>query len=94
MGRVERFRQKRILRQKYLVSLIIFILLLSIGIGAADYSVNNLLGGEKKFNIISINNNKPNVELFFMNQKLVLDTEYVSRDLERLRQCLSRLLGG
>ena len=93
MGRLEKYRQRRILRQKYLFSIIIFVSLLSAGLCAADYSINSLLGGEKGLNLLSIRNSDTSLEMVFMNQKMVFDTEYVNRDLDRIKQKLSELMG-
>ena len=93
MGRVEKFRQLRTVRQKYIISVIIFVTLLTVGIGTADYSINNLIGVDEGLGIFSVNNNNSKVELVFMNQKLKFDLEYVNNDLEKLRQLLAGIFG-
>lgn len=89
MGRVEKFRQLRNLRQKYVISILVFITLLTVGIFTADYSVNNLIGTERGLKIFNMSSSNNIFELVFMNQKIRFDLEYVNNDLEKLRQLLA-----
>lgn len=93
MGRVERFRQLRLIRQRYFYSIMVFVIILTLGICAADYSVNNLLGGRKGLGFISLDNYGTYIEVGFMNQKVKIDTEYVNKDLDRIKQQAARLFG-
>lgn len=93
MGRVEKFKELRNLRNKYLFSVFLFLLLLTAGICTADYSINGLMGGQRGLDIIVFKNNNSYLEIKFMNQKIYLNTQYVSRDLDRLRQEVKKLLG-
>lgn len=93
MGRVEKYRQLRALRQKYFFSIVIFFTLFTAGFCAADCSVNSLMDGQKGLNFFTLNNYGSYIEVVFMNKKIDIDTEYVNKDLNRLRQQASRILG-
>ena len=86
MGRVEKFRQKRTLRKKYMIAVVVFITLLTAGFYTADYSVSNLTGMDRGLKIFNIINTNDRVQFVFMNQKIELDLEYVNSDLEKVRQ--------
>jgi len=93
MGRVEKFKQLRNLRQKYIISVLIFITLLTVGICTADYSINNLIGMEQGLRIFNVSNTENKVEIVLMNQKIELNLGYINSDLEKLRQFFSNLFG-
>ncbi len=89
MGRVEKYKQLRNLRQRYVISVVIFVVLLTAGIGTADYSVNSLIGTGRGIRILNVSSNNNKLEIDFMNQKFQFDLEYVNNDLEKLRQFLA-----
>lgn len=94
MGRLHKFREIRVLRQKYFFSIFIFLTILSMGLCIADYSVNSLIGVQKGLKFFSMRNYESYLEVIFMNQKLDIDTEYINRDLKRLRAQAERIIGG
>jgi hypothetical protein len=93
MDRVEKFRQARNLRQKYIFSAIVFMFLLTAGICVADYSVNGLMEGSKGLAIIAVKTNETDIEIEFMNQKLYINTQYINRDIGRLKHEVTNLFG-
>ena len=93
MGRVEKFKQLRTLRHKYIISVLIFITLLIAGICTADYSINNLIGIDQGLRIFNVINNDNRVEVVFMNQKMEFNLGYINNDLEKLRQFFANLFG-
>ncbi len=93
MGRVEKFRQIRTLRQKYILAAFVFITLLAVGFYTADHSVSNLIGVDQGLKIFHVVNNDNRVQVVFMNQRIELDLEYVSHDLEKVKQFFAGIFG-
>jgi hypothetical protein len=93
MSRVEKYKQQRNLRHKYMLSILLFFSLLTAGICTADYSINSLLGDESRVNVIELKNNGTYLEFAVMNQKLYINTKYINRDLDKLKQGVSKLFG-
>jgi len=93
MGRVEKYRQLRNLRQRFILSAALFIILVTAGICAADYSINGLMMGGSGLNLMFVNDKGNYIEIVFMNQKLYINTQYISRDIGRLKQEAAKLFG-
>lgn len=93
MSRLEEFRQKRSLRRKYLLAALLFFLLLSAGLLSVDYSTNFLINGQQGAEFISFNNKGSNLEIAFMNKKLYINTQYINRDLEKLKKRFGEVFG-
>lgn len=91
MGRVEKFRNIRAVRQKYFITAGIFILLLAAGMYTADYSISKLIGYDGGLGIFHVFNSGSSFELVFMNQKLNFDLTYVNSDIEKVRKFLAAI---
>lgn len=90
-SRVERFRQKRITRKRTLAAILLFFILLFIGILTADYGVNNLIDDDRNAAIVAVNNNDDSVEIMLMNRRIILNKQYINRDLKYLRDKLNEI---
>jgi hypothetical protein len=93
MGRLEKFRQARNIRHKYFLSAVIFLFLLVAGMVIADYSVNSLIEGDMGVSVFAVENSGKYIEITFMNQKLYVNTQYINRDLGKLKLQVARLFG-
>jgi len=91
LNRVEKFREIRKIKRKVAVSFLLFMLILLIGTGVADYSVNNLMKNEKSVNIISFHDNSEYFEINIMNFRLYFNTTYLDRDYHRFLDFLSKI---
>ena len=93
MSRVEKYKQMRGLKQRYLISILLFMFLLVTGICIADSSINGLMAGGRGLNIFSVKNYGNSLEVVFMNKKVYLNTQYIQRDLENIRKEADKILG-
>ena len=93
MSRVEKFKQKRNLRQKYVSAALLFFFLLTAGILSVDYSINYLMSGRQGIALAILNNKTTSLEITFMNQKFYVNTQYINRDLNRVKDELQKLFG-
>lgn len=91
MSRVEKFKQRRNLRQKYLSAAVLFFFLMTAGLLSVDYSTNYLMSGRQGIALAALNNKTTSLEITFMNQKLYVNTQYINRDLNRFRVELQKL---
>ncbi len=91
MSRLEKYRQLRGLKQRYFISVLVFLFLLVTGICIADSSINGLMAGGSGLNIFSVKNDGDSVQVVFMNQKVYLNTQYIRHDMQRLEDGLDRL---
>ena len=91
MSRVEKFKQKRNLKHKYITAALLFFFLLTAGILSVDYSTNYLVAGRQGIALAALNNKTTSLEIVFMNQKLYINTQYINRDLSRLKSKLQQL---
>ena len=64
----------------------LFIFLLTAGILTVDQVTNNLVSGQRGFSIAAFESHDNYLEITFMNRTFCINTEYMNRDLERLRQ--------
>lgn len=92
MSRLEKYRQMRNLRQKYTVSILLFLFFLAAGICIADSSINGLMSGGTGAGIFSVTQYENSIRIVFMNQELYLNTQYVRRDMKNLQNGLDRLV--
>lgn len=90
-SRVERFRQKRITRKRTLAAILIFFFLLIIGIVTVDYGVNTLIDDDRNAAIIAVKNYDDSVEIKLMNRRLILNKQYINRDLKYLKDKLNEI---
>lgn len=94
MNRLEKFKLKRCLRQKYLSAALIFLFLLTAGFMLADYETNTLITGHQGIEFISVENKQTYLEIILMNQKIFINTQYINRDAERFKNELVKAFGG
>lgn len=93
MSRMEKFKQKRNLRQKYVSAALLFFFLLTAGIATVDYSTNYLVTGRQGVAFVELNSKATSLEIIFMNHKIHINTQYLNRDLNRFKYELQRFLG-
>ncbi len=86
MSRVEMYKAKRHRRQKCFGAVILFIFILITGILTVDHVTNSLVAGQQGFSIAAFKNRGDLLEITFMNRTFFINTEYLNRDLEKLRQ--------
>lgn len=91
MNRVERFRQRRILIKKYITAAAVCLFLLTAGILAVDRATNQLVSGGQGIALAAFDNSASSLKITLMNSKIYLNTRYINRDIERLREKLSGL---
>ncbi len=84
LKRLDIYRQKRIRRKKNFAAIILFIFLLTGGILVVDRSVNGLVSGYDGFALAAFESHGTTLEIKLMNRRFTINTEYLSRDLERL----------
>lgn len=91
MNRVEKYRQRRITRKKYISAALIFFFLLTAGIVTVDYATNYLVSGRKGFALAAFDSHDTILEITIMNRKIYINTQYINRDLNKLRNEMSNL---
>lgn len=94
MNRVERFRQRRILIKGYITAAVLSVFFLTAGILAVDRATNLLVSGNQGAALAGVYNNSSSLEIVVMNQKIYLNTRYINRDIERLKEKLRLLFHG
>lgn len=93
MGRVEKFKEVRMTKVKFVASILLFVVILSVGIMAVDYSLNSIVTNNSTINVLKIVKVAENkLEIDFANKKYSLNTTYINRDLNRLKLRFSQLL--
>ncbi len=90
-SRLERFRRKRITKKRTIAAILLFFFLLFFGIMTADFGVNNLIDGNIGDAIVAVNNYDDSVEIRLMNRSIILNKQYINRDIRTLREKLSEL---
>lgn len=93
MSRVEKFKQKRILRKRYISAALLFFFILISGIICVDYATNYFMNGNHGIAFTDVICKKEFVEIKFMNHKLYINTQYINRDMEKLKGKLQELFG-
>lgn len=89
MSRLEKYREIRITRKRYLLSVIIFLMLIIPGLCIVDYSVNSIMKGENRIDVLAIKNIKSQyIEITLMNRKHYINTVYLRRDYERFKKII------
>lgn len=95
MGRVEQFRSARKMRWRYLGSFVLFFTLLIAGICTVDYSVNSIARNVNRVELISFRNIENSYyEVNLANKKFYINTTYIKRDYQRLKDKIFGMLGG
>ena len=90
MNRVEKFKQKRNTRQKSISAAALLLFLLTGGLLSVDYSNNYLMTGHRGIAFIAMYNKPSSLEIVFMNQSFYVNTQYINRDLNRLKNELHK----
>lgn len=91
MGRLEKYKQLRGLKQRFLIAAAVFLFILISGIYIADSSINSLMLGSSSPSVFSVKESGSSVEVLFMNQKVYLNTQYLRRDMKHLQEMLDKL---
>lgn len=86
LNRLEMYKVKRHRRQQCFGALILFAFLLTAGILTVDQVTNNLVAGQQGFSIAAFENHENFLEITFMDRTFYINTEYLNRDLKKLRQ--------
>jgi hypothetical protein len=93
MKRVEKYRESRYVKRKFILSFLLFFSLTIIGLCASDYSVNNILKNEKKIKLVCIEKKDSNIyKLDILNKSIEINTTYISRDYDNLKKALTGLI--
>lgn len=90
-SRVERFRQKRIIRKRTITAILLFFFLLTGGMLVVDYGTNHLVDGGEGGSIATINSNDDIIEIKIMNRRIFLNKQYINRDLKFLKEKLNEI---
>ena len=93
LNRVERFKQRRILIKGYITAAALSLFFLITGILAVDRATNQLVSGRQGIALAAFDSKESSLEITLMNQKIYLNTQYINRDMEHLRDKLSHLFG-
>ncbi len=91
MNRVERFRHRRFLIKGYITAALLSLFFLTTGILAVDRATNQLVSGRQGIALAAFESSESSLEITFMNRKIYLNTRYINRDMEHLREKLSQL---
>lgn len=92
MGRVDSFREVRLVKLKIFLAMLLFTVLLVSGIIAADFSINCVVSDTPKVEIIKVAEASSNLyTIDFANREYKLNTYYLSRDIQRLKKRLSEI---
>ncbi len=90
MNRVDRLREKKSHKRKYVSLVLFFLSVVFIGICTADYSINSLMMNQKCIKVISFKNNGGSVfEISLMNKKIHFNIKYIEKDIQNLRNRIS-----
>jgi len=90
-SRVERFRQKRIIRKRTITAILLFFFLLTAGILVVDCGVNHLVDGGEGGAIAVVNSTDYSIEIKIMNRRIFLNKQYINRDLKYLKEKLKEI---
>ncbi|MDP4091871.1 MAG: hypothetical protein Q8920_00750 [Bacillota bacterium] len=85
MSRLEKYKEKRKRKRRYIISLIFVLTLFITGIFVADYSVNYMISGEKKTGVFNVQSRDgTHTDIIIFDRKLTLNTYYLQRDYKNL----------
>lgn len=82
---MEKYREYRRIKKKYISAACLFIILLTAGVGLTDYTSNYLINSDKDIKIISFRVNTDYLEVSLMNAKFHIDISYLNNDLRKIR---------
>lgn len=87
--RVEKFKQLKNKRKKYIFSFILFVFLLVGGICCTDYSISSLMYNKNNIQIFSFSKlDNYIIEIDFFDKKLYFTSFYIERDYQNLKKRL------
>lgn len=86
MSRVDIYKTNRHRRQQCIGAVILFVLILTVGILTVDQVTNDLVAGQRRFSIATLESRGNYLEITFMNWTFYINLEYINRDIEKLRQ--------
>lgn len=90
-SRVERFRQKRIIKKRTITAILLFFFLLTGGMLVVDYGTNYLVEGNEGGAIAAVKSSDDSIEIKIMNRSVFLNKKYISRDLKYLKDKLDEI---
>ena len=86
MSRQEKYKQRRVLRRKIELTLFLCLAILAAGFCAVDYSTNMLVHNKAGLDIFTARDYGTRIELSFLNERIYINTQYLNRDMERIRK--------
>lgn len=87
MGRLEKFREARQSKRKYVFAFFLFFFLILPGLYIADYSTNTLMKNQNHAGIVSFKKlSDTYFELDILDKKIHINTIFVSRDFQNLKK--------
>jgi len=92
MGRVDSFKELRLVKLRMFIAILMFLVVLVVGIGIVDYSINSVVSDTPKIEIVKVaevSNNLYTID--FANKRYNLNTFYLSRDIQRLKKRLNEI---
>lgn len=92
-SRVERYRQKRIIRKRTTTAILLFFFLLIAGILIVDNGTNHLVEGSDGVAMAAVNSSDDSIEIILMNRSIFLNKQYINRDLKYLKDKLHEIFG-
>jgi len=84
--RLEIYRQKRIRRKRCIAAILLFVFMLAGGIIVVDKAINGLVSGRPDISLAAFENHGSTFEIRIMNRRILINTEYLNRDLERIKE--------
>lgn len=60
---------------------------------SADYATNTLITGHQGIEFISFENRQTYFEIILLNQKIYINTQYINRDVGRLKNIWVKIFG-
>jgi hypothetical protein len=94
MSRLEAFRQKRLIRRRYILAVLLFLSLSTSGVCLADYSFNSIAKDEKRIKLISIDRQEGfNYLVNVLNLKTSINISRIENDYNLLMEWLEKLKG-
>lgn len=85
--RLEKFREARRSRRRYLCAFLLFFLLVMLGVCIADFSINNMMKNQSGIELVHFQKiNESFLEISLLDKKFYIDTSYVNRDFQNLKR--------